>query len=383
MSTIGQILTAARDRAGYTIAELSSRTCIRESVLSGMERDDFAPCGADFYARGHIKAVCRELAVDPAELLHRYEEEHARVPQQASASDDAEQTVAAARAGLDGRAEEQRRGLFAPLRDAVADALHPHGDRSRTDGPPAGEQGEEAGAAQPADGGASPTASAGSCAAVAADSPAEGGTPAVPAQSAPDGGRGAPQDSDPGSAGGSSPRGPSAGAAGGALPGGPLGGYGSGASPVSFGATGATGTVGAAGAPGGSHPLGAEPGPRADGRAPDDWRDAARGPEARPSGAVQGEHALRDLFAGAGWAADPAGGTGAANAGSVGGTGAADAADSDTVDLTGRADTLDLSDALDPAAAEDPGGATAAAGTGRTRPSGGREARAGRRPADR
>ncbi|WP_040270560.1 helix-turn-helix domain-containing protein [Streptomonospora alba] len=78
MSTIGRTIAAARENAGYTLADLSSRTCIRRTVLGGIENDDFRPCGGDFYARGHIRAVCRELGLDPAELVERYDREHAR-----------------------------------------------------------------------------------------------------------------------------------------------------------------------------------------------------------------------------------------------------------------------------------------------------------------
>ncbi|TQN31017.1 cytoskeletal protein RodZ [Haloactinospora alba] len=77
MTTIGQTLTAIRERAGYTLAGLSARTCIRESVLQAMERDKFVFCGGDFYAKGHIKSVCKELNVDPQPLLEHFDREYA------------------------------------------------------------------------------------------------------------------------------------------------------------------------------------------------------------------------------------------------------------------------------------------------------------------
>ncbi|MUL40138.1 DUF4115 domain-containing protein [Streptomonospora sp. PA3] len=78
MTTIGRTIAAARESAGYTLAELSARTCIRRPVLAGIEADDFRGCGGDFYARGHIRSVCRELGIDPAELIELYDSEHAR-----------------------------------------------------------------------------------------------------------------------------------------------------------------------------------------------------------------------------------------------------------------------------------------------------------------
>ncbi|MBB6170776.1 cytoskeletal protein RodZ [Nocardiopsis mwathae] len=77
MTTIGRTLAAARERAGYSIDDLSSRTCIRATVLAAMERDEFGPCGGDFYARGHIRAVCREFGIDHARLVDDYDREYA------------------------------------------------------------------------------------------------------------------------------------------------------------------------------------------------------------------------------------------------------------------------------------------------------------------
>ncbi|ASU84886.1 DUF4115 domain-containing protein [Nocardiopsis gilva YIM 90087] len=77
MTTIGRTLAAARERVGYSIDELSARTCIRETVLAAMEREDFAPCGGDFYARGHIRSVCRAIGVDHTPLIEEYDREHA------------------------------------------------------------------------------------------------------------------------------------------------------------------------------------------------------------------------------------------------------------------------------------------------------------------
>ncbi|MDA2807398.1 helix-turn-helix domain-containing protein [Nocardiopsis suaedae] len=114
MSTIGRILAAARDRAGYSIQELSARTYIRESVLEGIERDDFGPCGGDFYARGHIKAVCRELGIEPAELIERFDAEYAIGPTSPLMGGDGVQPVppdrSEAEGGGDGRGAGRRSG---------------------------------------------------------------------------------------------------------------------------------------------------------------------------------------------------------------------------------------------------------------------------------
>jgi|SRR5690625_3943747 len=77
MATIGQSLSAARIAAGYTVADLSTRTRIRPKVLKGIEEEDFVPCGGDFYARGHIRSLCRTLGLDPEPLLAEFDQEHA------------------------------------------------------------------------------------------------------------------------------------------------------------------------------------------------------------------------------------------------------------------------------------------------------------------
>ena len=71
--SIGEILTAARRQAGLTITQVSERTRIRETIIRGIERDDFSACGGDFYARGHIRAIARTAGVDPEPLIREYD----------------------------------------------------------------------------------------------------------------------------------------------------------------------------------------------------------------------------------------------------------------------------------------------------------------------
>ncbi|WP_249188023.1 helix-turn-helix domain-containing protein [Nocardiopsis sp. MG754419] len=77
MATIGQTLSAARIAAGCSLENLSTRTRIRMQVLRAIESEDFVPCGGDFYARGHIRRICKFLGVDPRPLLEEYDREHA------------------------------------------------------------------------------------------------------------------------------------------------------------------------------------------------------------------------------------------------------------------------------------------------------------------
>ncbi|WP_304453985.1 helix-turn-helix domain-containing protein [Nocardiopsis sp. YSL2] len=121
MATIGHTLAAARIAAGYTVADLSTRTRIRERVLKGIEAEDFVPCGGDFYARGHIRGICRALGLDPDPLLAEYERDHADkaklafVPLQRhpAAAPEAARAIAAARAAARGSDDDTMAG---PLR---------------------------------------------------------------------------------------------------------------------------------------------------------------------------------------------------------------------------------------------------------------------------
>ena len=77
---VGPQLTAARERLRLSIDQLADRTRIRPHVIEAIEIDDFAPCGGDFYARGHLRTLARVLGVDVAPLLATYDEKYADAP---------------------------------------------------------------------------------------------------------------------------------------------------------------------------------------------------------------------------------------------------------------------------------------------------------------
>ena len=77
---IGPELAAARIRVGLSVDELAERTRIRPHVIESIEVDDFAPCGGDFYARGHLRTLARVLGKDPAPLLAQFDERYATAP---------------------------------------------------------------------------------------------------------------------------------------------------------------------------------------------------------------------------------------------------------------------------------------------------------------
>ena len=74
--SIGEDLAQARRRAGLTVTQVSERTCIRETIISGIERDDYSACGGNFYTRGNIRAIAKAVGTDPVPLIGEYDAAH-------------------------------------------------------------------------------------------------------------------------------------------------------------------------------------------------------------------------------------------------------------------------------------------------------------------
>jgi cytoskeletal protein RodZ len=71
--SIGDTLAEGRHQAGLTVTQVSQRTCIRETIVRDIERDDFSGCGGDFYARGHIRSIAGVVGIDPEPLVAEYD----------------------------------------------------------------------------------------------------------------------------------------------------------------------------------------------------------------------------------------------------------------------------------------------------------------------
>ncbi len=87
---IGSTLTQARETLRLSVDELAERTRIRPFVIDSMEMDDFAPCGGDFYARGHLRMLGRVLGIDAEPLVQTYDDTFAAQPINARAVFDVE-----------------------------------------------------------------------------------------------------------------------------------------------------------------------------------------------------------------------------------------------------------------------------------------------------
>jgi hypothetical protein len=83
--SIGEALAEARREAGLTVAQVSQRTRIRQTIIRGIEGDDYSVCGGDFYARGHIRSIAKVVAADPGPLIKEFDTTH-RTPGAMSAT---------------------------------------------------------------------------------------------------------------------------------------------------------------------------------------------------------------------------------------------------------------------------------------------------------
>ncbi|MFD7437651.1 helix-turn-helix domain-containing protein [Streptomyces sp. NPDC059861] len=78
--SIGRALQQARIAAGLTVDDVSTATRVRIGIVHAIEADDFAPCGGDVYARGHIRTLAKYVHLDPAPLLEQYDAERGGSP---------------------------------------------------------------------------------------------------------------------------------------------------------------------------------------------------------------------------------------------------------------------------------------------------------------
>jgi cytoskeletal protein RodZ len=71
--SIGETLARARRDAGLSVADISQRTRIRESVIDRLEHDDYSASGIDLFARGEIREIACAVGVDSKPLIEEYD----------------------------------------------------------------------------------------------------------------------------------------------------------------------------------------------------------------------------------------------------------------------------------------------------------------------
>ena len=73
---LGEVLASARASSRLSLEDLAALTSIRPGLLSEMEKNNFAHCGGDIYARGHLRNIAPKIGLDPNQLIELYNEEH-------------------------------------------------------------------------------------------------------------------------------------------------------------------------------------------------------------------------------------------------------------------------------------------------------------------
>ena len=73
--SLGSLIAKARKDAGLSLEDLAATTNIRISVLREIEKDNFASCGGETYARGHVRNIAAALKANQKEFIRLYEEE--------------------------------------------------------------------------------------------------------------------------------------------------------------------------------------------------------------------------------------------------------------------------------------------------------------------
>jgi cytoskeletal protein RodZ len=73
---LGEVLSTARASARLSLDDLASITSIRAGLLSEMEKNNFAHCGGDIYARGHLRNIAPKIGLDAEQLIDLYNQEH-------------------------------------------------------------------------------------------------------------------------------------------------------------------------------------------------------------------------------------------------------------------------------------------------------------------
>ena len=69
---VGTNLRAARERAGFSLQDLATRTRIPIKSLRAIEENDFASVPSGIFVRGFIRSYATEVGVDPAQAVAEY-----------------------------------------------------------------------------------------------------------------------------------------------------------------------------------------------------------------------------------------------------------------------------------------------------------------------
>lgn len=73
--SLGALIAKSRTDARLTVEELSKLTNIPTTLLREMENNNFAKCGGETYARGHLRNIATKVGIDERIFLDLFESE--------------------------------------------------------------------------------------------------------------------------------------------------------------------------------------------------------------------------------------------------------------------------------------------------------------------
>ena len=74
LNSPGAILQQARNKLGYTIDDVYSKTKINKEYIKGLENDDMSVFPAELYYKNFLKSYALYLRLNPNELIQIYEQ---------------------------------------------------------------------------------------------------------------------------------------------------------------------------------------------------------------------------------------------------------------------------------------------------------------------
>jgi cytoskeleton protein RodZ len=73
--SLGALIAKSRTDARLTVEDLSKLTNIPATLLRDMENNNFAKCGGETYARGHLRNIATKIGIDERIFLDLFESE--------------------------------------------------------------------------------------------------------------------------------------------------------------------------------------------------------------------------------------------------------------------------------------------------------------------
>lgn len=78
--TPGEVLGSARKEAGFSLAELSTRTKIPQDMLQAIERDEYHKISGDLYVKSFMGSFAQEVGVEPEIVVNMYRDFSGEAP---------------------------------------------------------------------------------------------------------------------------------------------------------------------------------------------------------------------------------------------------------------------------------------------------------------